>query len=75
MDIEGGEWPILNDPRLAELRARAIVLEWHAVGCPEPDARAAALARLATAGYVGLHESEDFGYRGLVWAWREPAPG
>lgn len=75
MDIEGGEWPILNDPRLADLRARAIVLEWHAAACPEPDARAAALARLAAAGYTGLHESEDFGYRGLVWAWREPVPG
>jgi FkbM family methyltransferase len=75
MDIEGGEWPILTDPRLADLRARAIVLEWHAAACPEPDARGAALGRLAAAGYTGLHESEDFGYRGLVWAWREPVPG
>ncbi len=75
MDIEGGEWPILSDPRLTDLQARAIVLEWHAAACPEPDARAAALERLAAAGYTGLHESEDFGYRGLVWAWREPVPG
>jgi FkbM family methyltransferase len=75
IDIEGGEWPILTDPRLADLQARAIVLEWHASACPEPDARAAALARLAAAGYTGVHESEDFGYRGLVWAWREPVPG
>jgi FkbM family methyltransferase len=75
MDIEGGEWPILADPRLADLRACAIVLEWHAAACPEPDARVAALGRLAAAGYTGLHESEDFGYRGLVWAWREPVPG
>jgi FkbM family methyltransferase len=75
IDIEGGEWPILTDPRLADLRARAIVLEWHAAACPEPDARAAAVQLLAAAGYTGLHESEDFGYRGLVWAWREPVPG
>jgi FkbM family methyltransferase len=75
MDIEGGEWPILSDPRLPELRAKAIVLEWHAFACPEPDARSAAVGLLARAGYTGLHESEDFGYRGLVWAWREPLPG
>jgi FkbM family methyltransferase len=75
IDIEGGEWPILTDPRLADLQARAIVLEWHAAACPEPDARATALGRLAAAGYTGVHESEDFGYRGLVWAWREPLPG
>jgi FkbM family methyltransferase len=75
MDIEGGEWPILSDPRLPDLQAAAIVLEWHAMGCPEPDARAAAIGLLARAGYTGLHESEDFGYRGLLWAWREPLPG
>ena len=59
MDIEGGEWPILTDPRLPELGARAVVLEWHADGAPEPDARAAALRLLAAAGYVEVHETED----------------
>lgn len=70
MDIEGGEWPILTDPRLAELGARAVVLEWHADGAPEPDARAAALRLLAAAGYVEVHETEDLGHRGVFWAWR-----
>ena len=41
IDIEGGEWPILTDPRLADLAARAIVMEWHQLGCPEPEAREA----------------------------------
>jgi FkbM family methyltransferase len=75
IDIEGGEWPILSDPRLADLQARAIVLEWHAAACPESNARDTAVGLLAAAGYTGLHESEDFGYRGLLWAWREPVPG
>lgn len=70
MDIEGGEWPILTDPRLARLGARAIVLEWHADGAPEPDAHAAALRLLAAAGYVEVHETEDLGHRGVFWAWR-----
>jgi FkbM family methyltransferase len=74
MDIEGGEWAILGDARLAGLRARAIVLEWHAAGCPQPDARAHALARLRAAGYTGLYEVERGRENGLLWAWRESSP-
>jgi FkbM family methyltransferase len=70
MDIEGGEWPILTDPRLARLGARAIVLEWHADGAPERDAHAAALRALAAAGYTEVHQIEDLGHRGVFWAWR-----
>ena len=32
MDIEGGEWGILADPRIA--RQRALVLEYHPRGLP-----------------------------------------
>jgi FkbM family methyltransferase len=71
MDIEGGEWSILTDPRLGGLKADAIVLEWHASGCPEPDAREAAVELLRAAGYSRLEESENFQHRGLLWAWRE----
>ena len=71
MDIEGGEWSILTDPRLSELKADAIVLEWHAAGCPEPDAREAAIRLLRAARYTGQSETEDFGHRGVIWAWRE----
>lgn len=71
MDIEGGEWSILTDPRLPGLRAGAIVLEWHAAGCPETDPHGATIRLLRGAGYTGLHETEDFGHRGVLWAWRE----
>jgi FkbM family methyltransferase len=71
MDIEGGEWPILGDERLAGLRAHAIVLEWHASGCPAPDARRHAIGRLASAGYRGLCEVDRGRENGLLWAWRE----
>jgi FkbM family methyltransferase len=71
MDIEGGEWSILTDPRMSGLRAGAIVLEWHAAGCPEPDAREATIELLRAAGYTGQSETENFGHRGVIWAWRE----
>ncbi len=71
MDIEGGEWSILTDPRLRELGADVVVLEWHARGCPEPDAHAAAARLLRAAGYDQLEEVESGQDNGLLWAWRE----
>lgn len=70
IDIEGGEWDILGDPRFAELPARVVVLEYHPHLCPEPDARAAAVGRLAELGF----EVHPFEHRpdgtGMLWAWR-----
>ena len=71
MDIEGGEWSILTDARLSGLGADMIVLEWHARGCPEDDARAAAARLLADAGYSAQQEVEVATYNGVLWAWRE----
>jgi FkbM family methyltransferase len=76
MDIEGAEWPILTDPRLPELRARAVVLEWHTRGCPDPDPHAAAVRLLRTAGYACALDVGDLlahGTDGVLWAWR-PRP-
>jgi FkbM family methyltransferase len=71
MDIEGGEWAILTDARLSDLKARVLVLEWHARGAPEPDAHAAAVGLLRAAGYSRLEEVESGPENGLLWAWRE----
>jgi FkbM family methyltransferase len=54
IDIEGAEWAILGDPRLAEHPARAIVLEWHRRMCPGPKARHAARALLEVGGYEAM---------------------
>ena len=71
IDVEGSEWPILADPRLAGLEASTIVMEWHQLGCPERDARRCAERLLAEAGYRhqhhGLSPSPD---NGMVWASR-----
>jgi FkbM family methyltransferase len=73
IDIEGAEWDILTDPRLGELKARAIVLEWHSMGCPEPDPHEAAVRLLTAAGY-GAHEDGDTpGATGMLWVWRAEA--
>lgn len=71
VDIEGGEWEILLDPRFRQAPPRAMVLEYHPHMCPSPDPRAAAEvalsdARLRTAPIW----HRDDGY-GMLWAWRE----
>jgi FkbM family methyltransferase len=71
MDIEGGEWSILTDSRMAGLQADVIVLEWHAIGCPEPDPRAAASRLLTEAGYPNVEEVDVATYCGVMWAWRD----
>lgn len=52
MDIEGGEWSILLDPRWPAVTARAVLMEYHPEGCPGPDAYALARERLRAAGFV-----------------------
>lgn len=71
MDIEGGEWAILDDPRFRELGARAVVLEYHAHLCPDEDPQRAAKRRLEAAGYeteAGTTKP-TFG-AGLLWGLR-----
>ncbi len=70
MDIEGGEWAILQDPRLSEL-ADVIVLEWHQGNCPTRDPHGTARQLLADAGYTRQHDApRAYDSNGLLWAWR-----
>jgi FkbM family methyltransferase len=70
IDIEGGEWAILGDSRLATEAAKAIVLEYHPYLCPEDDALWYASARLTSSGYRVERTIEfDVGH-GMLWAWR-----
>jgi FkbM family methyltransferase len=69
MDIEGSEWEILQDPRLAEVGPAAVVLEYHPYRCPEADALSCATKLLTEAGYVlGPHARSADG-EGILWAW------
>lgn len=70
MDIEGGEWPLLADPRLASLSAAVVVMEYHAWGAPPGDPAASARAALEGVGFtVGPAQAEEPG-SGTLWAWR-----
>jgi FkbM family methyltransferase len=71
IDIEGGEWVILGDPRLADSPVRAIVVEYHAFACPSPHPREAAAAALRSAGFdVEAKDADDYG---IAWARRPTA--
>ena len=75
IDIEGAEWPILMDPRLAQLQVGAIVLEYHPQGAPQADTAQAARSLLAQAGFrVGEPFDQHHGV-GLMWAWRDELAG
>lgn len=69
LDIEGGEWELLGDPRFSKLPARAIVLEYHSYRCPADDPQRAALEALRGAGYATLAQPEKPG-QGTIWGWR-----
>jgi len=70
MDIEGGEWAILGDPRFRQAPPRAVVLEYHSYLCPGPDPRAEAEHALRAAGMRVQSTSDRGDGHGMLWAWR-----
>ena len=70
MDIEGAEWPILQDPRFSSLEISALVLEYHPQGAPQADTLTAARDLLHGAGFTVDEPVEQHGSVGVVWAWR-----
>ena len=67
IDIEGGEWDLLGDPRLGAGGPRAIVLEHHGRHCPGGDPRATASALLTAAGYAVHAPGPAVGGVGMLW--------
>ena len=68
IDIEGSEHSILDDPRFAEIDARAILMEWHRVADVQ-DARERCCARLAGLGYT-IDESFIEPGAGMIYGFR-----
>jgi FkbM family methyltransferase len=68
MNIEGSEWDVLRDPRLAHVRASWII-EYHHIASPDPDIHTLSKRLLERAGYTVrlATKTED---NGLLWAWR-----
>ena len=72
LDIEGGEWALLGDPRWATVDVRAVVMEWHWRNAPAAGGRRAAHDALRRAG-LRVVETEASGPRedvGLIWGVR-----
>ena len=68
LDIEGGEWDLLGDPRFLDTSAAALALEYHSVACPGENARAEATDRLHQAGFEVHHPRPDlFPPTGPFW--------
>jgi FkbM family methyltransferase len=76
IDIEGGEWAILTDPRFQQICADTITLEWHSRSCPADDPHECAVRLLDGAGFDVVQDSPAaHGGNGTLWAARrEPAP-
>jgi FkbM family methyltransferase len=70
LDMEGGEWAILEDGRFAALAPPVTVLEYHPQRGGGRAAGARAEALLARAGYVVEHLFEKADGVGMLWAWR-----
>ena len=71
MDIEGGEWPILQDSRLADLGPMVWVIEFHRSGAPSLPARDAAAQLFTQAGFTVGHETLNHWGHGTLWAWKD----
>jgi FkbM family methyltransferase len=69
VDIEGGEWELLADERLAEAGPRTMVMEYHSQLCPEPDPRALAERLLRGHGY-DIVEAASRPDEPILWAVR-----
>lgn len=67
MDIEGGEYPILFDPRFEHLKIPYIVLEWHTT-TEKPHADHEITDRLVSLGYHVYHRQIPNCRFGLLWA-------
>ena len=67
IDIEGAEWPMLADPRLAELEVPVVMLEYHPHGAPSANPEGDARRALTDAGYETwpMHGAADG--TGIVW--------
>jgi len=73
IDIEGGEYELLEDPRFGELDIRAIIMEWHERK-DRPEGHAWCCERLTELGFQLYPVFEQKTY-GMMWAYQKRVPG
>jgi FkbM family methyltransferase len=71
MDIEGGEIPLLDDPRFPAVaaRTRIFVLEWHKA-TSDRGGRDWCAARMQQAGFTVTDGAQYYGAAGILWGTR-----
>jgi FkbM family methyltransferase len=69
MDIEGGEYLILQDPRFVELNIPYIAMEWHNT-TEIKDGRRWCVDRLRALGYSIADGALRYENAGMLWAWK-----
>jgi FkbM family methyltransferase len=72
IDIEGGEWPILADPRFALVDVPVVMLEYHADGTSSPNPGSDAQSALERAGYATESMPETTEGFGVIWGCKRP---
>ena len=70
IDIQGGEWEILSDPRFADLRIGAIVIEYHPYLAPSSEPYSDVRRLLSDAGFVIGRVANEHAGEGTIWAWK-----
>ncbi len=73
LDIEGGEWPILQDPRFRQSPPHALAIEVHPRGAPGADYVAEAIRLIEAAGLQHRRISNAPVGAAMLWAWRPPS--
>ena len=75
MDIEGGEIPLLDDPRFEEVaaRTRIVALEWHKA-TTDRGGRDWCAERLETTGFTVTDGAQYYGSAGILWGVRSAVP-
>jgi FkbM family methyltransferase len=70
IDIEGGEWVILADPRMADLDHLVLVMEYHRANAPQLPAQDSARRLLEGAGFTVGYPTHNHWGHGTLWAWK-----
>lgn len=71
IDIEGGEYALLEDARFAALRVSRLVLEWHKTD-EHPEGRQWCERQLESMGYTVVPGKWSSEQNGLLWGFRRP---
>lgn len=69
IDIEGGEYELLNDLRFQALDVKVCVLEWHTTA-DQPDGRRWCVERFTSLGYKVISGKLEQPHAGLLWAYK-----